>query len=127
MWSLVIPLAIFLPLSSYQFVAVPEPIVNALESSIMFGVARVLWSSIIVWVVLEFANGNGGLARRFLSADIFQPFSRLSFAIYLIHIIVVWHYFFNVRVPLDLSGDSMVMLLHSKLSLQGNVFFCVSP
>lgn len=109
-WSIVIPLGIFLPLSSYQFIDVPEPIVNGLESSIMFGVARVLWSLIIVWVVLEFSNGNGSIARRFLSADIFQPFSRLSFAIYLIHIIVVWHYFFNVRVPLDLSSDNMVRL-----------------
>lgn len=116
LWYGLVPLAALLPFGSIQFANTTEPIHNPLESAIVFGIVRLIWSSATVWICLELASGHGGIIHRFLSADIFQPFSRLSFATYMIHIVVIWHNFFSFRSPIDISMQNMVRVAVDKHS-----------
>ena len=50
---------------------------------------RLLWGLALAWVTYACHFGGGGLVQRFLSAKFWIPLSRLSFNVYLIHIIVI--------------------------------------
>lgn len=48
-------------------------------------VHRIAWAFGIAWVIFACHTGYGGLVDRFLSWPVFIPFSRLTYAAYLLH------------------------------------------
>lgn len=62
---------------------------DALKSATYQTFLRLLWSINISWIIFACHQGYGGLINRFLSYRVWQPTSRLSFNIYIIHISVI--------------------------------------
>lgn len=63
----------------------------SLTTSVVFSVLqRLLWTIGIAWVSFVCAIGQGGIVNRILSAKAFIPFSRLSYSIYMVHLIPIF-------------------------------------
>ena len=63
----------------------------SLTTSVVFSVLqRVFWTLGIAWVSFVCAIGQGGIVNRLLSSKVFIPFSRLSYSIYMVHLIPIF-------------------------------------
>ncbi|XP_055308663.1 nose resistant to fluoxetine protein 6-like, partial [Sitodiplosis mosellana] len=62
--------------------------------------ARAWWSLSVCYIIFSCVTGQGGVINWFLSHPRWQPISRLSFNIFLIHPLAIWIIFYNRRVPL---------------------------
>ncbi|XP_035778080.1 nose resistant to fluoxetine protein 6-like isoform X1 [Anopheles albimanus] len=49
---------------------------------------RSLWAFAVMWVIFVCINGQGGIVDRFLGNPLWQPLSRLSYSMYLVHIAI---------------------------------------
>ncbi|XP_017084003.2 nose resistant to fluoxetine protein 6-like isoform X1 [Drosophila eugracilis] len=76
--------SIFALYPAAQWSAPPLPV---LEESLYYTLTRVAWPLAICWVIFVCMQGYGGLANSFLSSPLWQPFSRLSYSMY------IWHMF----------------------------------
>ncbi|XP_076087327.1 nose resistant to fluoxetine protein 6-like isoform X3 [Mytilus galloprovincialis] len=72
--------------------------------------ARPLWASCVAWVVFACHNGNGGVVNKILSWRGLVPLSRLSYAVYLIHPIVMMTHFYSRRTLFYISDFNVVYL-----------------
>ncbi|XP_033734173.1 nose resistant to fluoxetine protein 6-like [Pecten maximus] len=70
--------------------------VNALYNA----VHRSVWGMCVCWVIFACVTGNGGLVNDFLSWKLFVPLGRLSYCIYLTHILVLQYYLQSLRQPI---------------------------
>ncbi|XP_069123540.1 nose resistant to fluoxetine protein 6-like [Argopecten irradians] len=61
---------------------------------------RSVWGMCVCWVIFACVTGNGGIVNDFLSWKLFVPLGRLSYCIYLTHILVINYYFQTMRQPL---------------------------
>lgn len=66
-----------------------KPQSTAFEFGIFEGLVRVAWSVAVCYIIFACARNYGGPVNWFLSHPLWQPFSRLSYAIYLIHYPIV--------------------------------------
>lgn len=60
------------------------------ESSYVYGglfpaFGRIIYGLIMAYVIIACISGHGGIISRVLNADIFLPFSRISYSSYLLH------------------------------------------
>lgn len=62
---------------------------SALEFGLFDSLARVAWSISLSYIIFACIHDSGGPINRFLSLSIYQPLSKLSFTIYLIHCLVL--------------------------------------
>lgn len=62
---------------------------TAVESGIYTGFSRLIWSFIVMMVIHACITGHGGPVNAFLSLPMWRPLSRLTYAIYLIHMPVM--------------------------------------
>ncbi|XP_074602908.1 nose resistant to fluoxetine protein 6-like [Brevipalpus obovatus] len=53
---------------------------------------RILWSLAVGWIIYASAAGYGGLFYDFLSHKIFAPFAKITFCVYLTHMLFIWVY-----------------------------------
>ncbi|XP_049532610.1 nose resistant to fluoxetine protein 6-like [Anopheles darlingi] len=60
---------------------------------------RVAWAAAIGWIIFACVNGYGGVVDRFLGAPGWQPFGRLSYAIYLLHLPIQLMMAGSIRQP----------------------------
>lgn len=58
---------------------------SAVESGLYTGFSRLLWSILIMMIIHACITGHGGPVNGFLSLAMWRPLSRLTYAIYLIH------------------------------------------
>lgn len=49
------------------------------------GVSRIVWAIALCYIIFACHHGYGGVVNQFLSHPLWQPFSRLSYSIYLFH------------------------------------------
>ncbi|XP_052863727.1 nose resistant to fluoxetine protein 6-like [Anopheles cruzii] len=49
---------------------------------------RSFWAFAVMWVIFVCINGQGGIVDRFLGCPLWQPLSRLSYSMYLVHIAI---------------------------------------
>lgn len=68
-----------------QFDNNPSALVQALYESL----SRVAWGIALCYIIFACVHGHGGPINYFLSHPLWQPASRLSYSIYLIHFPVV--------------------------------------
>jgi len=64
---------------------------------------RFVWAVAIGWVIFACHNGRGGLVDSFLSWKAFIPLSRLTYAVYLVHPMVVWLFLASSITPLNVT------------------------
>lgn len=53
---------------------------------------RILWSLSLSWIIYSSASGHGGPIGRFLSLPIFGPLAKISYTVYLTHMLLIWTY-----------------------------------
>lgn len=76
--------------------------------------ARPLWALGICWIIFACVTKNGGIVNTFLSLPIFNFVAKLTYTLYLIHLIIIWlivgrrrhvDYFSNIRSIHEVFGD----------------------
>lgn len=107
---------IFIPHDLYKE---PE---NLLLTSLYHTTYRTLWTLSIGWIVLACYFGYGGPINSFLSMTIWQPFVKLSFCAYLLHLQVQSLDIGLYRTPGYFSDLQMVIKLIVKLNFIENIF-----
>ncbi|XP_015511171.2 nose resistant to fluoxetine protein 6 [Neodiprion lecontei] len=60
---------------------------------------RPFWSIATAWLIYACTQGYGGFLSSFLSLPIFLPLGRLTYNIYLVHMLIQWVKSFSTRVP----------------------------
>uniref|UniRef100_A0A0P5Y8E9 Nose resistant to fluoxetine protein n=1 Tax=Daphnia magna TaxID=35525 RepID=A0A0P5Y8E9_9CRUS len=84
-----------LPYLDENTVPVIDPVVR-----VSYGVLyHSAWALVIGWVIFACTHGYGGFVHRFLSWKLFLPFSRLSYAVYLLHLHYIFAYLSHLRKP----------------------------
>mgnify|MGYP007002773047 CR=1 FL=1 len=76
-----------------------------------------LWSAVCGWTFYQCAVDPQNALARFLSAQIFQPFSRLSFCLFLGHFMTTWFNALQTRTTVTMTGNGMFQLVCSSLVL----------
>lgn len=67
----------------------PDHNTTALENGIYVSMSRVAWALALSYLIYACVHGYGGPVNWFLSLSFWQPLSRLSYAIYILHFPVV--------------------------------------
>ncbi|KAI9551728.1 hypothetical protein GHT06_022064 [Daphnia sinensis] len=84
-----------LPYLDENIVPVINPVVR-----ISYGVLHhSAWALAVGWIIFACTHGCGGFVQRFLSCKLFLPFSRLSYAVYLLHLHYIFAYVAHMRKP----------------------------
>lgn len=73
------------------------------EVGLFESLSRIVWSICLSYMIFACAHGSGGAINRFLSLSAYQPLAKLSFTIYLIHILVLIYTTDTVQRPLSFS------------------------
>ncbi|XP_068082949.1 nose resistant to fluoxetine protein 6 [Anabrus simplex] len=68
-----------------------ETLYSQLESSIYGGLHHLAWGTAWMWVVFACHKGYGGPVNSLLSAKVFRPIGRLTYGIYLTHLVVLMY------------------------------------
>lgn len=69
---------------------------------------RIGWSMCLAWIVYACASGNCDWINTILSCNLFEPFAKLSFCIYLVHYPLLWLRLSYARTPLPFGHYTMV-------------------
>ncbi|XP_055297735.1 nose resistant to fluoxetine protein 6-like isoform X2 [Sitodiplosis mosellana] len=88
--------------------------------------ARAWWSISLCFIIFSCVNGQGGIINWFLSHPRWQPISRLSFNIFLVHQTVIWVILANRKVPLYFSDITQVQELFLVVSTVCGVAFVLA-
>ena len=97
-------IVILIPFSTYPFIQM-EKIPANFSSLAYTGLKRFLFTCAFAWIIYDStkclvennSNVSGKFIGQFFSARIFQPFSRLTFCIYLTQSLVVWYFAYSNR------------------------------
>ncbi|KAK3706696.1 hypothetical protein RRG08_019691 [Elysia crispata] len=72
--------------------------------------SRTAWGVSIAWVIFSCVTGHGGVVNKFLSWSLWIPLSRLTYAVYLIHIIVLVLWGAMARSPFYIDDMTIILL-----------------
>ncbi|XP_035698599.1 nose resistant to fluoxetine protein 6-like [Branchiostoma floridae] len=89
-------------------------------------VHRTVWAMALAWVVVACHYGYGGVVNTILSWDGWVPLSRLTFCTYLMHVPVVFAFYFTMEVPIHYSTFTMIYFFLGHLALSFGMGFLVS-
>ncbi|XP_061188236.1 nose resistant to fluoxetine protein 6-like [Saccostrea echinata] len=103
-----------------------DDLLNVEESAVYNALHRSVWGAAVCWVIFACATGNGGFINTILSWKVFVPLSRLSYAAYLIHLIIIYAYFLSRRMPIYMTDLELVYLFLSNLVVSYGAAFVVS-
>lgn len=112
LWLILPPLSVTTLLLTYLWNgAFDEPeLINPspLISGAYVAMHRIIWSSLIAWLVFACATGRARLLSSFLSHYLFVPLSRLSFAVYLTHLPVIMYRALNLKTTVEWTDANML-------------------
>lgn len=72
------------------------------------GLSRVAWSIALCYIIFACVHNAGGPVNRFLSHQLWQPFSRLSYSIYLVHIPIIISMAATMKTPFYFTHLSLL-------------------
>ncbi|XP_046631188.1 nose resistant to fluoxetine protein 6-like isoform X2 [Daphnia pulicaria] len=84
------------------------------------------WAITIGWIIFACTHGYGGFVHRFLSWKLFIPLSRLSYSVYLTHLIYTFAYISHLRKPYYFTEISGAMNFAGILVISFLLAFVVS-
>ncbi|XP_031623576.1 nose resistant to fluoxetine protein 6-like [Contarinia nasturtii] len=61
--------------------------------------SRIVWSIALCYIIFACVHGSGSIVNRFLSHPLWQPLSRMSYSIYLLHFVVIGNVMGTQRTP----------------------------
>ena len=95
-------------------------------ASVYNGVSRTAWALSVVWVIFSCVTGHGGVVNMFLSWSLWVPLSRLTYVVYLIHLIVLHVLIASARTPVYASDFTIIILYLAALTLTYALAFVCS-
>lgn len=84
-WTLSIAITSFAVFGGHRYYQLKNQESTALEFGLFVALTRVAWPIAVCYIIFACARDCGGPVNWFLSHPIWQPFARLSYAVYLIH------------------------------------------
>ncbi|KAH8304723.1 hypothetical protein KR044_007257, partial [Drosophila immigrans] len=84
--SLVVIFACEFSLVPYDNLSGPK--LGTLEDSLYYTLTRLGWPLALCWIVFACMQGYGGMANSFLACPLWQPLSKLSYSVYIWHILI---------------------------------------
>ena len=93
--------------------------VSVRESRCFSMAAAVTWAAFgrlafamgVSWVMFACITGYGGIINSFLSWPLFSPLSKLTYCTYLIHIDVIFLFFYSTKRPMYFSEYTIVSIV----------------
>ncbi|KAJ8020481.1 Nose resistant to fluoxetine protein 6 [Holothuria leucospilota] len=110
-WSAAM-VAVFIPVFAMHFTSRDHP-VPLWFGGIWMGTKRVMFASGVGWITYACITGNGGFVDAFLSAKIWLPLSRISYAAYLFHPIIMTHWIFTSKTEFHWNAYNVVYMFLS--------------
>ncbi|KAK7495799.1 hypothetical protein BaRGS_00013019 [Batillaria attramentaria] len=80
-------------------------------------VNRQVWALCVSWVVVACVTGNGGFVNTILSWRALIPLSRLTYCVYLMHIMMMELYLYNSAIPFYMSDLTVLCVNHTVATL----------
>ncbi|CAG2169386.1 unnamed protein product [Oppiella nova] len=74
---------------------------SRLSSILYSSLSRTIWCTGLSWITYVCCIGSGGVVNRLLSHPVFVPLSRLSFGVYLSHLVIIFIIFFTRKSVTD--------------------------
>ena len=74
----------------------------SIMNAINFSILILVWSLSNGWIIYQCSIKPKMIVTRILSANLFKPLSRLSFSLYLSHLMTIWFFAHQVRQPISL-------------------------
>lgn len=84
-WVLSTATTSYAVLGGHPFYQLENPQSSTWEFGIFEALIRIAWPAAVCYIIFACVHNCGGPVNWFLSQPLWQPFSRLSYAIYLIH------------------------------------------
>lgn len=94
--SIVILAMIFAGYQSNQVI----PTANPLHYASYETVGRIIWSICVCYIIFACVHGSGGWINTFLSLPMWQPLTKLSYSIFLIHYTIIKIIMYSIKTPL---------------------------
>ncbi|XP_017493627.1 PREDICTED: nose resistant to fluoxetine protein 6-like, partial [Rhagoletis zephyria] len=98
---------------------------TVLESAFYLAVGRVAWPLALCWMVYACINGYGGPINVFLSWSLWQPISKLSYSMYIWHLIVITINASRIKTNTYFSDYDVILSFWSNFSITLLVSICV--
>ncbi|XP_046662712.1 nose resistant to fluoxetine protein 6-like [Homalodisca vitripennis] len=87
------------------------------------GFQRPVYCAAVGWIIFACSLGHGGLVNRFLSWTVFRPLGKLTYCVFLIHIIFVYGQVYSIQDPVVYSFIDMLYLLNGDLMISSALAF----
>lgn len=101
--SLIVLLAtIILNHPFYQF----EPTASSLQHGLFDSLSRIIWPIALSYMIFACVHNCGGPINKFLSLGVWRPLSKLTYAIYLIHLHVMFTVYLTMKSTPHFSAMS---------------------
>jgi len=100
---------------------------NMWEAVSYTSLARLSWSIGIAWVIFACATGNGGFVDTILSWPPFTPLARLTYCCYLLHLHIMYYFFFSRKDVMYYDGYLIFYYFIATLVLANffSLIFCL--
>ncbi|KAH9515567.1 hypothetical protein Btru_011417 [Bulinus truncatus] len=109
-WLLSLSFGIFLVLINHIQWKMNSELWSPWQQSLYEALVRPTWALCIAWVIYACNTGHGGVANSVLSWKPFLVLSRLTYAVYLLHPLVILFVIYSRRTPIYLHPAYMSMV-----------------
>ncbi|XP_026477160.1 nose resistant to fluoxetine protein 6-like [Ctenocephalides felis] len=115
-WAAVLATLLAVVLGAHPFYKLDGS--STLSQNVAFlSLHRLAWGICIAWIVFACKNGYGGPINWFLSLGFWQPISRLSYSLYLVHMDVQMIIWMATRTNLNFSDADLFIIFASDITL----------
>ncbi|SPP88232.1 nose resistant to fluoxetine protein 6 [Drosophila guanche] len=87
-WLICLALLFTCIFAMYPYGPAKSKSISILSEAFYVSLSRIAWPLGLSWVVFACMQGYGGLANSFLSSPLWQPLSKLSYCIYMYHLLI---------------------------------------
>lgn len=102
----------------------PDYYESALESAFFQSMTNVAWGIALAWIIFSCHQRQGTFIRRFLELAIFQIVSKLSYSMFLTHVMIQFILVASQRQPGLFQNNHLVILLIINNNLKYIYIFC---
>lgn len=97
-WTCLFVVMVASVLGNYPYYQI-KPMSTSFEFGLFEPLSRIAWSIAVCYMIIACIHDSGGVVNWFLSLPIFQPFSRLSYGIYLNHCYLMTATMVSMKAP----------------------------
>ncbi|XP_055913719.1 nose resistant to fluoxetine protein 6-like [Eupeodes corollae] len=99
------------------YFAIRDGVESVFWAAMYAGFKHIAWTIALVWITFACYYGIGGIIDTFLSHPIWQPFTRLTYALYMMHMAVIRINFGTSRLPIYFSLYSILQYFFCALGI----------